>query len=98
MFLKRIDGPRTVTLPDGSKMTRADLPPKGTRRWVASRKAAVVKGVLSGLINLDEAIAMYGLSKEEFESWTHAAAAHGISGLKTTRLQRFRRPPAPPPK
>lgn len=98
MFIKRIDGPRAVTLPDGSIMTRADLPPKETRRWVASRKAAVVKGVLSGLITLDDAIRMYGLSKEEFESWARSAAAHGEAGLKTTRLQRYRAPEAPPQK
>lgn len=98
MYLKRIDGPRAVTLPDGSIMTRADLPPRETRRWVASRKAAVVKGVLSGLISLDEAIRMYGLSKEEFDSWTHAAAAHGEAGLKATRLQDYRCAEAPPPK
>ncbi len=46
MYLKKIDGPRAVNLPDGSVMTRADLPPVETRRWVASRKAAVVKAVV----------------------------------------------------
>jgi len=43
MYLKKIDGPRAVTLADGTIMTRADLPRADTRRWVASRKAAVVK-------------------------------------------------------
>ena len=60
MYLKKIDGPRAVTLPDGRIMTRADLPPADTRRWVASRKAAVVRGVASGLITRDEALARYG--------------------------------------
>ena len=50
MFLKRVDGPRQVTLPDGSILSRADLPPADTRRWVASRKAVVVKAVQYGLI------------------------------------------------
>ena len=27
MFLKKVDGPRAVTLPDGSVLTVADLPP-----------------------------------------------------------------------
>ena len=49
MYRKKIQGPRAVTLPDGSIMTRADLPPPETRRWVASRKAAVVRGVVHGL-------------------------------------------------
>ena len=52
MYLKKIDGPRAVTLPDGSIMTRADLPPAETRRWVASRKARVVKAVAFGLLPL----------------------------------------------
>ena len=56
MFLKRVDGPRQVTLPDGSILTRADLPPADTRRWVASRKAIVVKAVVFGLITLAEAL------------------------------------------
>ncbi|MEY8837794.1 DUF1153 domain-containing protein, partial [Cribrihabitans sp. XS_ASV171] len=34
MFLRKVEGPRSVTLPDGSIMTRADLPPANTRRWV----------------------------------------------------------------
>ncbi len=42
MYLKRVDGPRQVTLPDGSVLSRADLPPVETQRWVASRKAIVV--------------------------------------------------------
>ncbi len=56
MYLKKIDGPRAVTLPNGRVMTRADLPPAETRRWVASRKAAVVRGVLFGLITRSEAL------------------------------------------
>ena len=90
MYLKKEAGPRVVTLPDGSQMTRADLPPIGTTRWVARRKAAVVVGVESGLITLKEAIDRYGLSEEEYAAWAQRAAAHGTNGLKTTRLQDFR--------
>lgn len=50
MYLKKVEGPRAVTLADGSIMSQADLPPSETQRWVASRKAAVVRGVLYGLI------------------------------------------------
>ncbi len=92
MYLRKIDGPRAVTLPDGSIMTRADLPPIETRRWVASRKAAVVKAVSGGLITVDEAKKRYGLSDEEFDSWTALCASHGEAALKTTRLQRYRSP------
>ena len=63
MYLKKVDGPRAVTLPDGSVMTRADLPPPETRRWVASRKATVVKAVAFGLLTLKEALERYQLSE-----------------------------------
>ncbi|WP_068116874.1 CtrA inhibitor SciP [Tropicimonas marinistellae] len=92
MFIKKIDGPRAVTLPDGKIMTRADLPPADTRRWVASRKAAVVRAVDGGLITLEEAKSRYGLSDEEFESWQAAVSRFGEVALKTTLLQQFRAP------
>ncbi|MEO0486603.1 MAG: DUF1153 domain-containing protein [Pseudomonadota bacterium] len=92
MFLKKVDGPRTVMLPDGSSMSRADLPPVTTTRWVASRKAAVIKGVAAGLITREEACEMYDLSVEELESWMRAAAAHGEKALKSTQIQRYRQP------
>lgn len=90
MFLKKVEGPRAVTLPDGSVLTRADLPEATTQRWVASRKAAVVKGVAYGLIPLKEALEKYGLSEEEFESWREAIEKHGEPALKSTALQKYR--------
>jgi hypothetical protein len=90
MFLKRVDGPRQVTLPDGSVMSRADLPPMTTRRWVASRKALVVKAVEHGLLPLAEALERYSLSEEEFASWRQAVARHGEKALKVTAIQKYR--------
>ena len=90
MYLKRAAGPRMVTLPDGSTLTRADLPSPKTSRWVASRKAAVVKAVDGGLLDNAEACATYGLSEEELESWRAAVAEFGEGALKTTALQKFR--------
>ena len=92
MYLKKVDGPRAVTLPDGSIMTRADLPPTATRRWVASRKAAVVKGVMHGLLPLPEALERYSLSEEEFNEWKQAVEKHGEAALKVTALQKYRQP------
>ena len=92
MFLRKIDGPRSVTLPDGSIMTRADLPPTDTRRWVASRKAAVIKAVMSGLLTRKEALERYSLSDDEFSEWETAVSEHGEGALKTTALQRYRQP------
>jgi hypothetical protein len=56
MYLKKVGGPRAVTLADGSVMSIADLPLIGTQRWVASRKAAVVRGVVYGLLSKDDAL------------------------------------------
>ncbi|QFS82254.1 hypothetical protein FIU97_05645 [Roseivivax sp. THAF40] len=90
MYLKRIDGPRAVHLPDGSTMTRADLPPTDIKRWVASRKLAVVKAVLFGLITDKQAQELYALSEEELQEWIAAARLHGPDALKTTTLQKYR--------
>ena len=90
MFIKKVDGPRAVTLADGTIMTRAELPDPSTRRWVASRKAAVVRAVDNGLITKDEALKRYHLSDEEFESWCLAVERHGEAALKTTALQKYR--------
>ncbi|WHZ33283.1 DUF1153 domain-containing protein [Sagittula sp. MA-2] len=90
MYLKKIDGPRAVKLPDGSTMTRADLPPASTRRWVASRKAAVVKAVQYGLLTQDQAKDRYALSDEELLEWVKAATQFGEDALKATRVQKYR--------
>ncbi|UWR04997.1 DUF1153 domain-containing protein [Ruegeria conchae] len=92
MYLHKVEGPRSVTLPDGSVLTRADLPLADTRRWVASRKVIVVRGVLYGLISLSEAKKRYGISDEEFNSWVSAVAKHGIDALKVTALKKYRQP------
>ncbi|MEW9920752.1 DUF1153 domain-containing protein [Marimonas sp. MJW-29] len=90
MYLKKVDGPRSVTLADGSIMSQADLPPKNTRRWVASRKAAVVRGVVYGLISQSEALERYQISEEEFLEWVRAVTEHGEAALKATALQKYR--------
>lgn len=90
MYLKKVEGPRSVTLSDGRIMSRGDLPVEGTRRWVASRKAAVVRGVLYGLITQSEALERYQISEEEFHEWVRAVSEHGESALKATALQKYR--------
>jgi hypothetical protein len=90
MYLKRVDGPRQITLPDGTVLSRADLPPPNTSRWVASRKAIVVKAVVYGLITQAEAQQRYALSDEEFDLWRSAVERHGENGLKVTAIQKYR--------
>lgn len=90
MYLKKVDGPRAVTLEDGSVMTHADLPSAKTRRWVASRKASVVRGVAYGLITQEDALARYKISQEEFQEWIRAVSEHGEDALKATLVQKYR--------
>ena len=71
------------------------LPPVDTKRWVARRKAVVVDAVRQGFITLEEACRRYRLSVEEFHAWQRAIEAHGVAGLRVTRLQIYRdTPPA----
>jgi hypothetical protein len=72
-----------------------DLPPPNTKRWVVRRKAAVVAAVRSGRITMEEALRRYQLSEEEFLSWQRALEAHGLAGLRTTRIQQYREPRLP---
>jgi len=90
MFLKKVEGPRQITLPDGTILSRADLPRPDTRRWVASRKAVVVRAVVYGLITRAEAMERYALSDEEFDLWIKAVERFGDDALKVTALQKYR--------
>ena len=76
--------------PAGRPLSKNDLPPPNTKRWVIRRKAEVVAGVRSGLISLDEACQRYTLSVEEFISWQRLIERHGVLGLRATRLQDYR--------
>lgn len=78
--------------PDGEPLTIDDLPSPNTKRWVVRRKAEVVAGVRAGLISIEEACHRYSLSMEEFLSWQRMIENHGMRGLRTTRLQQYRRP------
>ncbi|MFN4058832.1 MAG: DUF1153 domain-containing protein [Roseinatronobacter sp.] len=90
MYIKKVDGPRAVTLPDGRVLTLADLPPADTTRWVASRKAVIVAAVEHGLLSRKAALERYALSDEEFDLWTDAATRYGTDALKVTSIQRYR--------
>jgi transposase-like protein len=74
------------------------LPPADTRRWVVRRKAAVVAAVQSGKITFEEACRRYNLTEEEFRSWQRAFEAHGLPGLRATRVQQYRTPPSSRPR
>ncbi|MEJ6715219.1 MAG: DUF1153 domain-containing protein [Rhodobacterales bacterium] len=92
MYIKKPKGPVFATLKDGSKISRADLPPPSTKRWVASRKAAVVRAVDAGLMDVEEVCSVYGLSEEEFSSWQGKVHTYGEKALKATATQKYRQP------
>jgi hypothetical protein len=92
MYIRRIKGPVAITLPDGTKLTRSDLPPQNTKRWVARRKAVVVAAVDHGLLEAGEACEMYQLSSEELELWRDAVRRHGAAALRVTAIQKYRQP------
>lgn len=79
-----------VVGPLGEPMTKEDLPPRNTSRWVARRKAEVVAAVNGGLLSIQEACDRYDLSLEEFASWERAVEREGLPGLRATRIQYYR--------
>ena len=88
----RVPDARPDAITDSSgPLTRRDLPPPDTKRWITRRKADVVTGVRTGLISLDEACRRYALSVDEFRSWQQSLAEQGLSGLRATRSRRRRR-------
>jgi hypothetical protein len=68
--------------PKGSVTHLAALPPITTKRWVASRKAAVVAAVNCGVLTTMEACRRYCLSPEEFAEWERHYEAEGLKGLR----------------
>ena len=76
--------------PLGERMTRDDLPPADTVRWLPRLKAQVVAAVSGGVITLQEACERYGLSLQEYASWKLAIERAGVLGLRVTRTQQYR--------
>ena len=83
-------GEAYVIGPTGAPLTLRDLPPPDTGRWVIRRKAEVVAAVRGGLLSLDDALAKYRLTAEEFLAWQKAIDKWGMQGLRTTRIQSYR--------
>ncbi|MEZ5997294.1 MAG: DUF1153 domain-containing protein [Hyphomonas sp.] len=83
--------PTSVKGPDGKSLTIADLPSPSISRWVTRRKAEVVAAVSGGLLTRKAACDRYNLTDEEYDAWERLYARHGSKGLRTTRLQQYRR-------
>lgn len=89
-MLAQSAGQAAVAGPDGRRLTLADLPAPGIKRWVTRRKAEVVAAVHGGLLSIDDACRRYDLSREEFTTWERLYQRFGVKGLRTTRLQTYR--------
>jgi hypothetical protein len=73
----------------------ADLPPPETRRWVPSRKAAVVLAIRKRTLTVWNACERYNLSADELAQWERDFDQYGAPGLRTTRLQIYRKTSEP---
>jgi len=47
--------------------------------------------VNTGTITIEQACQVYQLTEEELLSWKHAFETYGFPGLRTTRIQQYRR-------
>jgi hypothetical protein len=83
-------GSTQVRGPTGRLITREDLPPADTVRWVPRRKAELVCALMAGVISQAEAISRYTLSIEELVRWTDLYLRFGQRGLMTTRTGALR--------
>ena len=71
-------------------MTDQPLPPPGTERWTAKRKARLVAAIAAGEITSERVLTNYHISPEELASWQRLNAKAGAPGLRTTRLKDYR--------
>lgn len=78
-------------LPLSGRQRMVELPPVNTKRWTIRRKAAVVTAVAAGEISREEVCRRYQISEEEFLAWQRAYETYGLPGLRSTRLQQYRR-------
>jgi len=76
--------PHFLTLREVLKAAKAE-----TFRWTPSRKAVVVEAVRDGKLSRDDVETRFGVSAEEFGSWSGKIDKHGVAGLRQTRLQLY---------
>jgi transposase-like protein len=58
-----------------------------TFMWTASRKAVVVEAVREGKLSGADVEKRFGVSAEEFGSWSRSLDKHGVAGLRSSRVQ-----------
>jgi hypothetical protein len=75
---------KSVIGPDGRRLTLADLPPIGLKRWYPQHKACIATAVRKGLIGAEEVCKRYRLTMEELQIWQHALDRGGVKGLRAS--------------
>jgi transposase-like protein len=58
-----------------------------TFKWTPSRKAVVVEAVDDGKLSGADVEKRFGVSAEEFGSWSRSLEKHGVAGLRSSRVQ-----------
>jgi transposase-like protein len=61
-----------------------------TTRWTPRKKAAVILAIQNGTVTAEEVCKTCALSAEELAAWRRDYEAHGVPGLRSTRLQIYR--------
>jgi len=63
----------------------------GLASAVIRRKAEVIAAVRGGLLSIEETSSRYRLTVDELLSWQSSIEQHGLAGLRTTRIQQYRK-------
>lgn len=81
------DNAESVVTLDGKRITAKDLPePELGMRWVASKKAIVVKLLQANMLTIEAVLQYYqDMSRFEVEDWVHQYEKLGMPGLKTMK-------------
>jgi hypothetical protein len=65
--------------------------PLARQRWTTKRKASVVEAIRGGWVPVEEACRLYSLSADEIVAWERDFDRHGVPGLRSTRVQIYRK-------
>jgi Protein of unknown function (DUF1153) len=65
--------------------------PRASQRWTVRRKAAVIQAVRGGWVPIEEVCELYNISVDEFLAWERDLDRYGVHGLRTTRVQIYRK-------
>lgn len=88
--MRPLTAPQIVIGPLGYPLTLENLPPAGTTRWTAFRKAEVVAALDGGLLEFEQACDRYELTIEELAGWQRGIRRFGLHALRATKATEFR--------